>query len=130
MYEVTNSSRSERILYDAAGRPRPVRAGETITIDASDKAMKRFRRDKLLKFKQLGDEPAQPPAGGGQTTTVHEETPRTRSQESQAIVAELDAGTIDYPTASVRAKTLLGNDWPGGTPKKSALMDLLARVQD
>jgi hypothetical protein len=54
----------------------------------------------------------------------------TRSQRAKDIIARYESDKISYSEASEEAKELLGDEWPGGTPKRTVLYKMLRSVED
>lgn len=148
MYTITNNSAAPRIIYDVNNRPRSIPARGSLLVDITDKQASRFNRSASLELKsEDGKDPPAPtprpknvrrgPPGARlprvtQNVQINEEAPSeplTRTQQAAKIQADY-AIHKDYPTAMEQSKALLGDDWPGGTPKKSRLFELLNQVQD
>ena len=61
-------------------------------------------------------EPVRPAAGAGWDRAV-----------ALDLLGRQRARSIEFPAFFNEAKRLLGPDWPGGTPKKAVITDLLER---
>ena len=119
MYEVSNTSAGTRIFYDSFGKARTIKPGETVILNLTDKQHRNLIRDEGIATRAMyQEEPELPPV----EPVPPEITPHERAFEL------LDAAknrTMEFPNLLVAAKELLGDEWPGGTPKKSVIVACL-----
>lgn len=66
--------------------------------------------------------------GGGGSLPGDTVIESEKSGEARAALDEYRDGKIEYHEFVSRAKALAGDDWPGGTPKKSIVISLLENM--
>lgn len=113
-----------RIIYDRRNKPVRLGPGESkvAELDASTVRMLSQRRDPHIEISNA-EAPAAAPAPAERTVRVSENEEIVDTPQS--LIDGINDKTIEYRDAVARAKVLLGDKWPGGTPRKSTLLELL-----
>lgn len=139
MHEITNSGTAPRMLHDVKGRLRAINPGGTERLIISEQTAAFASRDPDLRIRDLGEiadvrEPRGRTGGAGGGGNQGEdrtsggggaggaEDPPVRAVD---LLADINENKVTFPVALVAAKKLLGDDWPGGTPKKSVIVAAL-----
>lgn len=143
MHEITNSGTAPRMLHDVKGRLRAINPGGTERLIISEQTAAFASRDPDLRIRDLGEIPdihehrgvrfsggggegggnqgGEGNSGGGNSGGADEKPP-VRAVD---LLADINENKVTFPVALVAAKKLLGDDWPGGTPKKSVIVAAL-----
>jgi HJR/Mrr/RecB family endonuclease len=126
-YDLENKGEATRITYDVNMQQVTVEVGQTVRgIELTDAVVKEFRdRNDPLVATESGTQrpPAEPnrsPDPGLRDRQVEQEQRAVRAKE---LLAEAD--TTQFNEFAEKARTFLGDKWPGGTPKKRVITDLL-----
>ncbi len=80
-----------------------------------------------------------PPSGYTDKRTAEEKKPKVETEietekskraQADALLADYRDEKITYAQFVAGSKKLLGDEWPGGTPKKSVLLSLLENIKE
>ncbi len=120
MYEITNNGTATRIFHNSSGRPVNVRSGETLSVMLTDEQKKRVCRDAALSVREPpGNGPKLPPPDH----SIYEM--KSTAERATALLDMSSGKMTSFTQFFVNSKELLGDKWPGGTPKKSVIRELL-----
>lgn len=139
IYNLKNTGRSKRIVSTASGKRVGIEPGQTVSVELKDRTAKALfmasQRGSKILFSEdvvfpstdapLSLEPRgeDAPAGGEDTLTGGDVELTTR-EKAIFLLQNLEEGMV-YPEFVAKAKPLLGDAWPGGTPKKKDLVELI-----
>ena len=124
MYNVKNSAKSDRIVYNKRRKPVIIPAGKTVQVDMDEVTAGRIVTfDSLLEVEQID--------GGDEAETIStkveqvEQKPKV-SRTANELVKALDEQSDRYPVIMGEAKILIGKEaWPKKMPKKDEVRSLL-----
>lgn len=144
MYDLKNNGRAVRITYDRNHLSVTVPPGATVLdVDMRDEDVQELhaRKDDLVatraedRGKEVVDVSAQTakaeadaPKVDANPAPVHtrpipEKTTDVNAKKAQALLDQADS--MEFNSWREEAQKLLGNKWPGGSPKKLSIADLL-----
>ena len=122
MYEVKNVGTAVRIIYDAKRRAKTILPGRSVTMSLSPETYDRLT-ESSPSIVVSGDRPVTETFDPDKTRRAGV-ADEVQDEDTAAKLIE-DQKNIEYPEFVRRAKFLLGENWPGGTPKKQVVHDLL-----
>lgn len=129
-YRIKNTAKAPRVVYNINRRPKNIAPGQTVEMDLDSSTAGRIvTHDSGLDVTQVGPgdapEPVRndppPPAAKEPSPSAEENKTRTAAE----LVAAIDDKSINYSQIMSEAKVILGDQWPGGVPKKTKLRELL-----
>jgi hypothetical protein len=146
---LTNDGPGDRGMYDANQQPITIRAGETrenIELNDADiaylremdeRARKQNKREQLRvvqpaeqqgtdevgETNQRVDLTDKPQGESDIVEQVRESHEKLPAQRAKRLLDQ--QSSLEHASFMSEAKDILGDNWPGGTPKKTAIVDLL-----
>jgi len=156
MWKITNNGVAPFVLHSKQRQPIVLAPGAVASVDLSDNTAARYGQVAQLEVRDAdGRKPAayvrvrpgrtaqamakdmaapSPTGRVRRRISIREEgpppPPPTRKEQAAEIRRAYEAHEISFPEASERASRLVGNAWPGSTPKKSVVWQLLGEVED
>lgn len=136
MYDLHNTGRSVRVVFDRHHVEHVIAIGATKTnVDMREEEVEELlaRKDQLVPRLSGGSAAAAPqPQGDDQQPSAdppgrinrHPAPPaEVDAKQAKALIEQADG--MEFNSWKEQAQKVLGDKWPGGSPKKSSIVELL-----